>query len=335
MRKISCAIVAASVIGLVGQAEAANLRFSHFLPPGHYFDNDVHAWADALNAASNGDITVQVFPAGQLGAPADQYDMARDGIVDVAWVNFGYQPGAFPIADLIDIPFSIGADRAVASRAVNDWYSEYAPTEMEDVHFCLAHVGPPGTLHSAEEVILPADVDGMKVRPASAALSQFIADLGGSAVQVPATEARQAIERGVANAITFPWGSLEFFGIADAVPYHIGTNFYYVGAGLVMNKASYERLSDEDKAAVDSVCSSEWAEKLGASWVEFENSGRAALEATGGHTVHDPTETELKAWQDAAEPSFQRWADRVNEAGYDADEVRAKLQAALTSEASK
>lgn len=321
---------AGAILSCAAPAMADSLRFSHFLPPGHYFDNDVRAWGEALAEASGGELTLQVFPAGQMGAPADHYAMARDGIVDAAWVNFGYTPGAFPIADLIDLPYSLEVDRAVASTAVHNWYSAYAAQEMPDVHFCLAHVGAPGALHSAGPIALPSDVAGLQVRPASGAMARFIADLGGSAVQVPATEARQAIERGIANAITFPWGSIDFFGISDAVPYHIANTLYFVGAGIVINKARYESLSPEMRAALDSVCTPEWAVNVGASWVEFEDAGRQVL-ADMGHTIHELTPEELAAWHEAAQPSYDRWAAAMNAAGLDPVAIRAELDAAVAA----
>ena len=331
-RRLSIRTLAAAgvIVSCAAPALADTLRFSHFLPPGHYFDNDVHAWGDALSEASDGALTLQVFPAGQMGAPADHYAMVRDGIVDAAWVNFGYTPGAFPIADLIDLPYSLEIDRDVASVAVHNWYSAYAPQEMPDVHFCIAHVGAPGALHSAQPIATPSDVAGLQVRPASGAMARFIADLGGSAVQVPATEARQAIERGVANAITFPWGSIDFFGISDAVPYHIANTLYYVGAGIVINKARYDGLSPEMQAAVDSVCTPEWAVNVGASWVEFENNGRQVL-ADMGHTIHELTGDELTAWHEAAQPSYDRWAAAMTEAGLDPEAIRADLDNAVAA----
>ncbi len=43
--------------------------------------------------------------------------------------------------------------------------------------------------------------------------------LGGQPVQVSAPEAREALERGVADAITFPWGPILLFGIDKSAKY--------------------------------------------------------------------------------------------------------------------
>ena len=53
----------------------------------------------------------------------------------------------------------------------------------------------------------------MKIRPAHATIAAFVTQLGGTNVQASAPESREALERGVADAITFPWGSVPLFGI--------------------------------------------------------------------------------------------------------------------------
>ena len=61
--------------------------------------------------------------------------------------------------------------------------------------------------------MLPGDVKGLKVRPATSTIGQMVTCLGGTNVQASAPEARDMLERGVADAITFPWGSIGLFGI--------------------------------------------------------------------------------------------------------------------------
>jgi hypothetical protein len=53
-----------------------------------------HRALRALQLARRG--RLPVFPSEQLGKAFDHYDMARDGIADVTYVNPGYQPGRFP-----------------------------------------------------------------------------------------------------------------------------------------------------------------------------------------------------------------------------------------------
>ena len=51
------------------------------------------------------------------------------------------------------------------------------------------------------------------MRTANATQARYVTTLGSVIVPVPAPEARDAIEKGVADSILFPWQSLIIFGI--------------------------------------------------------------------------------------------------------------------------
>src|SRR3569833_2302754 len=79
------------------QDKTFDLKISHWVPASHPLQKSLEDWAAAVEKASGGTIKSKVFPAQQLGKAFDHYDMARDGIADVTYVNPGYQPGRFPI----------------------------------------------------------------------------------------------------------------------------------------------------------------------------------------------------------------------------------------------
>ncbi|MDE2455565.1 MAG: TRAP transporter substrate-binding protein, partial [Burkholderiales bacterium] len=216
---LACAFAAAA------PAQTVNLKLSSWVPAQHPLNPSLQAWADDLKKESGGTLTSTLFPGEQLGKAFDHYDMARDGIADFAYVNPGYQPGRFPIFAAASLPFEVANGKG-GTAAVDAWYRQYAPKEMKDVHFCFAFVHDPGTLHSRKKVQLPADMAGMKVRPATSTIGQMVTTLGGTNVQSSAPEARDMLERGVADAITFPYGSLRLFGIDKVVKYHLDTPLY-------------------------------------------------------------------------------------------------------------
>src|SRR5215831_14384529 len=188
-----------SVVGLAGalaQDKPVELTLSHWVPPSHPLQKAMEDWGASIEKASNGTITYRVFPAQQLGKAFDHYDMARDGIADVAYVNAGYQPGRFPILALGEIPFTF-RDGHSGTQAIDAFYRKYAEKEMKDVHFCFAFIHDPGTLHSRVKIAVPADLKGVKVRPAQSTVGEMVTLLGGTNVQASAPEARGAIERGV------------------------------------------------------------------------------------------------------------------------------------------
>src|SRR5579875_3705929 len=98
-----------------------DLRFSFWVPAAHPLVVATKAWADDIAKQSNGALTVSIFPSEQLGKAFDHYDMARDGIVDMAYVNPGYQPGRFPVIAVGEIPFTFG-DARKGTQALDTWY---------------------------------------------------------------------------------------------------------------------------------------------------------------------------------------------------------------------
>ena len=201
---------------------------------------------------------------------------------------------------------------------------------MKDVHFCFAFAHDPGALHSRKKIVSPAEIKGMKVRPASATIGQMVTLLGGTNVQASAPESRDMLERGVADAITFPWGSLTLFGIDKVVKYHMDVPLYVTPFVWVMNNDKYNAMSASQKKAVDSHCTSEWAEKVASAWADFEIAGRAKLVADSGREVYKLTPDQLNAWKQAVAPTEVQWAADLKKTGQDPAPVMSAFKQSLT-----
>ncbi len=326
---IASALTALSLGAAQAQDKPVMLKLSSWVPAQHALNPALQAWADSLKAASGGTLTSTLFPSEQLGKAFDHYDMARDGIADFSYVNPGYQPGRFPIFAASSLPFMVNNAKA-GSAAIDAWYRAYAAKEMKDVHFCFAFAHDPGALHSRKKVVLPTDLKGMKVRPATSTIGQMVTLLGGTNVQASAPESRDMLERGVADAITFPWGSLSLFGIDKVVKFHMDVSLYVTPFVWVMNKDKYDAMSANQKKAVDAHCTSEWAEKVGSAWADFEIAGHVKLAADTGREVYKLTPEQLKAWQQAVAPLQDQWAADVKKAGQDPAAVMGAFKQSLT-----
>ncbi|MEY4284576.1 MAG: hypothetical protein RL111_1251 [Pseudomonadota bacterium] len=320
-------------LGLSGQAQAqdkaVNLKFSSWVPGQHALNPSLKAWGDSLKAATDGSLNFTLFPAEQLGKAVDHYDMAKDGITDFAYVNPGYQPGRFPVFAAASLPFLIANGKG-GSAAVDAWYRAYAAKEMKDVHYCFAFVHDPGALHAKKKIVSPDELKGMKIRPATSVVGQMVTQLGGTNVQSSAPEAREILERGVADGITFPWGSILLFGIDKVTKFHMDMPLYATPFVWVMNKSRYEGLSPKQKAAVDAHCTTEWAEKVATPWADYEAAGRSKMAAMSDHTVYKLTPEQTEAWRKAVAPVFNTWAEDVKKRGENPDAILKSLKDSLS-----
>ena len=323
------AALTALVLPAAAQDKTFQLKLSHWVPATHPLQKAMEEWGASVEKASSGTIKSTVFPAQQLGKAFDHYNMARDGIVEFAYVNPGYEPGRFPIIAAGEIPFLVG-DVHGGIRAIDAWYRKYAPTEMKDVKYCFSFILDPATWHSrTKKIMVPEDVKGMKIRPAHATMANFVTLLGGTNVQSSAPEVRDIIERGVADGVTFPWGSLVLFGVDKVTKYHMEAPLYVTTFVVVMNKDKYNQMSDRQKKAIDDNCNTQAAGRVGEPWGKFEDAGVDKVRAEPGHEVYTLTAEQTALWKKAAEPLFKSWADNVRKTGVDPDAAMTELKASL------
>src|SRR5436853_2310264 len=225
--------------------------------------------------------------------------MARDRIADLTYVNPCYQPGRFPIIGAGELPFLISNAKA-GSQALDEWYRKYAEKEMKDVKFCLAFVHDPGSFHSkTKKIAVPGDIKGMKIRPAHATMATWVTQLGGTNVQSSAPEVRDILDKGVADAVTFPWGSVPLFGIDKVTKYHMEVPLYVTTFAFVFNKNVYSQMSPAQKKVIDAHCTNEWAGKVASPWADFEHAGIKKLKDEG-HDVYMLSNEQLAEWKKAA-----------------------------------
>lgn len=325
---VTGAVFAAMISGQAA-AKDVTLRFAHWLPPHHALPAyGFKAWTDSITKASGGSIKFEMYPSQQLGDAKDHYDMARDGIADITWINPGYQPGRFPVAAAAELPFLANNGKAAAA-AITEWYSKYAPREMQGVKMCVYHPHHPGMVHSKDKLTSLSQLRGKNVRPANATMAQYVKQLGGSSVQVPAPETRDALAKGAADAITFPSGSLILFGVSDITKYHIDYPLYVSNQAIVINQGAYNKLTKEQQKVIDNHCTPEWAEKVSAPWADFEAAGDEKLRNDPEHTMVELTPEEIDKARQAALPLHKDWQKSVQKTGHNPDQVWSELISTL------
>ena len=149
--------------------------------------------------------------------------------------------------------------------------------------------------------------------------------LGGTNVQASAPEAREVLERGVADAITFPWQSTILFGIDKVVKYDMDMPFWTATFVWVMNKDRYDvdvaGAADGDRPSLHDRMGREGRRPVGG----LGTRRPARMAAEPGHDVYKLTPEQVAAWRKAAEPLKAKWAAHVQ----NADKVFSDLQAEL------
>ena len=122
---LAASMLAAPALLRPGRARAAEvtLKLAHFLPP----VAPAHAkllkpWAEQVEAASDGRISIRIYPSMQLGGtPPQLFDQVRDGVADIVWTLPGYTPGRFPRLETFELPFLAAPTAVVNAQAVQEF----------------------------------------------------------------------------------------------------------------------------------------------------------------------------------------------------------------------
>lgn len=337
-RKVLAALGAAvAAPALVGRASAAEvtLRLHHFLPA----VAPMHAkffvpWAAELAEASGGAIEVQIFPAMQMGGkPPQLAEQVKKGIVDMAWVLPTYTPGRYPVAETMGLPFMTkhAEETSVALHRLMDEFSGNELAGMKPLAF-WTHDG--GKLHMRANAVRSAgDLAGKKIRSPNAGMGELLTLLGAEPVFFPVTEMVVGLSNGVIDGCCLPYEVVPPFKLHELTKFSCeaspGARGLYANANaLLMNEASYERLSDDLRGVIDAHSGIELSRRIGKTFDEFEAVGRGMVEKQGNEIVEIPAE-EIAKWSEAAQPIYANWEGTLNDAGHDGAAILARANELL------
>lgn len=255
MRNLILALTATAIgILTVTSASSSEIKLSHFMSPNHPFHGMIFEWwGNKVKDASNGDVTIRIFPAGELGAgPVEQYSRAVDGVTDVSFVVQGYTPGnPFPLSLIAEQPGAIREPlntTAAMNRAQDLWKDEYRRVKL-----LSTWAMPPAVLFTRDMPVSSIDdVKGMKIRAGTKDASKLIEAWGATPIFMPVTEVYTAMQTGVVDAVLINASAAAGFKLTEVAKYMIsGFDSLPAVFTLVMNRDAYDGLSDAQRKAVD------------------------------------------------------------------------------------
>lgn len=291
MKLFTCAAAAATLFFVSQPSEsfAETLKVSTFVPPKHAFNRMLTAWGEELAEKSGGELTLDLFPAGQLGPPPRQYDLAASGVADIAVHLTATTPGRFPIAELAALPLSYpsaGTDSATSSRRLTELAGEYLADENPGTKILWMAVTPPLKINLKGDKPDTLDaLSGKRIRYAGAVFQAMIEDLGATPMPVSPGEVSESLSKGVIDGATFPFEALMAFDLGGLLNYSIEPGMASAVFSVVMNEAKFNALSPEHQQLILDTTGPERAAAFGTMWDEGEAKGRDYILSKGVEIV--------------------------------------------------
>ena len=289
-------------------------------PPSAVWRTMHTAWMDKVEKDSGGRIKFERYPAMQLGGtPANLYDQAKDGVVDVVWTLPGNTPGRFPRVEVFELPFMMTSAEAT-SKAYWEYINTVAKDEFKDVHVVAVNVHGPGFFHSREKQIKSvADLKGMKVRGPSRQITKMLSALGATPVGMALPQISDSISKGVIDAAVVPWEVVPAVKLEELAKSHSefapGVSLYTTTFVMAMNKAKYDSLPADLKKVIDNnsgMATSAW---LGKTQQGNDPVGRKSA-VDRGNTVYSVTAADAAEFEKRSSQVDDEWVADMNKRGF-------------------
>jgi TRAP-type C4-dicarboxylate transport system substrate-binding protein len=332
-KQFALPMILALVFGLVlaGPLSAApiNLTYSIFFPPTHGQCQAAMSWAKEIEARTNGQVKIQIFPTGTLTKPQQCYDGVVNGISDIGMSVFAYTRGRFPVMEALDLPLGYPSG-LVASRTANEYYQKYQPKELDDVKVLYLHGHGPGLLHTKKPVQSIEEMAGLKIR--STGLSARIVEtLGGVPVAMPQNAAYEALQKGVVEGTFAPMETLKGWKQAEVIKYTTDSKSvgYTTAMYVVMNKGKWSKLPADVQQVFDAV-SKEWIDVHGETWDKDDAAGRE-FTLSLGNQILELSDSENARWKTAVQPIIDGFATTASQNGLPGDDMVNTLNSLIKS----
>jgi TRAP-type transport system periplasmic protein len=282
------AVSGATIAGLgisTAKAEPVSLKVSHYLPPNHTFQRELAKWGEGLSQQSQGQLTLNIFPASQLGPVNRQFDMVRNGVVDIAVGLHGATPGRFPMTDLVSLPYSTpkaGNNSAITSRRLTELAPNYLAAEHAGMKILWMAVTNPLMFHTSKRQIFKVDdFKGLRVRYAGEQFAQIIPLLGAAPLAVPPAETADSLAKGIVDAATFPYEACQSFDLGTVLKYSLEPGVSTATFAVAMNPNKFKSLPEDLQQLIDKTTGPAMAERFGVAFDVSEKNGRDYMLAKG------------------------------------------------------
>lgn len=310
--------VGAMMTGSMQAANAETLTMSSWVPPTHFVHTDfLVPFTERVAEVTDGRVTVTILPA-PLASPPQHWELARNGVADITWGNFTYEPERFVSMWFAEFP-NAGTNAEAQSRALWQTYEAHLADNaaFDGVKMLAVGMFGGGQLHHGSKTVTsPEDVANVKFRMGGPIQEKLLTSLGAVPVAAPATKAYEMLESGVIDGSLHTMESVVNFRLEDSLKHHtvFPNGFYDATFFVIMNGPKWDALSDEDKAAIEGII----GEELSAAWGKnFDAQNPAATDKLGaaGHEIVDASPELIAAVDSIYDTMVTDWVDAAKAAG--------------------
>ena len=252
------AVIAASGAGTTHAAEYT-MAIAHLLP--EEMENEVHPalthFKSLVESATDGEIEVQLFGAGQLGSEVETGKQAQDGaLLQSTVISSGAMSSFYPKYQVITAPFLFPSYRVAHAFFDGQWFADFMHGTVDEAGLRYLGTFDDGggfvAFTNNERLIKTADdIKGLKIRveenPAHVASMKA---LGASATPLPWGEVITALSTGLADGQFNAPGVSRNYKLWEVNDYTTLSGHVYNSQSWLVSETWFQSLPEDYRAIV-------------------------------------------------------------------------------------
>jgi len=283
---------------------AQELRYAHVGAEGDIQTRYASEAAEGIEQATNGDVTVQVFPASQLGGVAEMVDGVRLGSISMGHHDFASLARIVPAVAVFNAPFIYtSADQALAATDPN------SSPAVQEINERLVEEGGVriigriyrGARHISSNfpVKTPADLADKPFRAVPLDLwVSMVTGFGATPTPVEVSELPTALMTGLVVGQENPLTMISANKLYEVQSHVALTGHMHSVLAVFINESVWQGLSEEHQAAITQVLDEKAKESL--QWAkDSEQDLIAELKDAGMTVVTEEDGLDIPAFREA------------------------------------
>ena len=198
-------------------------------------------------------LSVDIFPAMQLGGAKENVDAVRSGSLFMTWVGAAFLTRIVPELEAVSLPF-LFPSREAAFKTIDGPVGQLLDQKLGDKGFISLGWMELGSRHVTNKVRpikTMADMKGLKIRlqPNETHLATFRA-LGANPVAMDVKELYSALEQGVVDGQENPYAIIQAGRYGEVQKYLSNTGHFFDFIAIVANRKQFMALKPETQQAI-------------------------------------------------------------------------------------
>lgn len=254
MRTLAGATAAAGLaMALAAPAAAENWDMPMAYADGNYHTQNGKVFAEAVDACTDGELTITVHGGGSLYGGGDIKRAVQTGQVQIGERLLSAHQNESPIFGVDSVPFLAtsfdASDKliAVAEPAIE--------AELIDQNLVLLYSvpWPPQGFYANKPIESVADMEGLKFRAYNSATARLAELAGMQPVQIEAAELSQALATGVAEAFISSGSTGYDRKVWEQLSHFYDTQAWLPRNYVFVNKDAWDGISDRARGCLRSI----------------------------------------------------------------------------------